>query len=124
MLTLIAVNSPRSDTSFEQVDRITGRMLPLSLAQGVFDTYGPLIPHLGTIIVGGGNSNDRLRWSEVCWATSLMAGRLRERQYQAHGIARLVFIDTRILLALANVALQGIYILHHQNECTCDSSTL
>jgi hypothetical protein len=35
---------------------------------------------------GGGDSDDRLRWSEVCWATSLMAGRLRERQYQAHGI--------------------------------------
>jgi|SRR5580700_5099525 hypothetical protein len=79
-------NSPRSDTPFEQVDRITGRMLPLSLAKGVFDTLDPSIPHLGTIIIGGGDSDDRLRWSEVCWATSLMAGRLRERQYQAHGI--------------------------------------
>jgi hypothetical protein len=38
------------------------------------------------IVIEGAASDDRLRWSEVCWAASLMADRLREGQYQVHGI--------------------------------------
>ena len=79
-------NSLRDDTPFERLNRITGRTVPMSFAKGVFDTLDPSIPHLGTIIIGGGHSDDRLQWSEVCWAASLMAGRLRERRYQAYGI--------------------------------------
>ena len=60
--------------------------MPMSFAKGVFDTLDPSTPHLGTIVIGGGDSDDRLRWTEVCWAASLMAGRLAEIQYQAHEI--------------------------------------
>jgi len=80
-------NSLRDDSQFEQLNRVTGRTLPPTFAKGVFDTPDPTIPHLGTIVFGGGDSDDRLQWNEVCWAaSSLMAGRLRERQYQAHEI--------------------------------------
>ena len=122
------------DAMFEKIDEWPQQQEPgagylttlqVSFAKGVFDTLDPSIPHLGTIIIGGGDSDDRLQWSEVCWAASLMAGRLRERQYQAYGIVPVsIYRHTNCLLALANVALQGIYILHHQNKCTCDSSTL
>jgi hypothetical protein len=66
-------------------------MAPLSFAKGVFDTLDPSTPYLGTKVISGAaseeaSSDDRLRWTEVCWAASLMAGRLRERQYQEHGI--------------------------------------
>jgi len=97
-------NSLRDDTPFEGLNRITGRRQPLSLAKGVFDTLDPSIPHLGTIVIEGAPSDDRLRWSEVCWAASLMASRLREGQYQAHEIIP-VSIYHELLLALANVAL-------------------
>ncbi len=80
-------NSLRDDTPFERLNRITGRTLPPSFAKGVFDPLDPSIPHLGTIVIDGSASDDRLRWSELCWTASLMAGRLRERQYQAHRIA-------------------------------------
>jgi hypothetical protein len=80
-------NSLRDDTPFERLNRIAGRKVPMSAAKGVFDTLDPSIPHLGTIVIDGSASDDRLRWSELCWAASLMACRLRERQYRAHGIA-------------------------------------
>ena len=118
-------NSLRDDIPFERLNRITGHTVPVPFAKGVFDTLDPSIPHLGTIIIGGGDSDGRLQWSEVCWAASLMAGRLRERQYQAYGIVPVsIYRHTNCLLVLANVALQGIYILHHQNECTCDSNKI
>ena len=79
-------NSLRDDTPFERLNRIMARTMPMSFAKGVFGTLDPSIPHLGTIVIGGGDSDDRLQWNEVCWAASLMAGRLRERQYQAHQI--------------------------------------
>jgi hypothetical protein len=58
----------------------------MSLAKGVFDTLDSSTPHLGTIIIDTADPDDRLLWAEVCWAASLMAGRLREQQYQAHEI--------------------------------------
>jgi hypothetical protein len=97
-------NSLRDDTPFERLNRIAGRKVPMSAAKGVFDTLDPSIPHLGTIVIEGAPSDDRLRWSEVCWAASLMASRLREGQYQAHEIIP-VSIYHELLLALANVAL-------------------
>jgi hypothetical protein len=84
--TLIAANSLRDDSPFERVNDVGGHRLPLSIGKGVFDTFDTSIPHLGTIVIEGGDSDDRLRWTEVCWAASLMAGRLRERLYQAHPI--------------------------------------
>jgi hypothetical protein len=48
----------------------TGRTMPMSFAKGVFDTFDPSTPHLGTIVIGGGDSDDRLQWNEVCWAAS------------------------------------------------------
>ena len=100
-------HSLRDDTPFERLNSITDRRQPLSLAKGVFDTLDPSIPHLGTIVIDGADSDDRLRWSEVCWAAALMAGRMQEEQYQAHRIIipvnNLSIHD--LLLALANVAL-------------------
>jgi hypothetical protein len=117
--------SLRDDTPFERLNRIMGRGTPMSFAKGVFDTLDPSTPHLGTIVIGGGDSDDRLQWNEVCWAASLMAGRLRERRYQAHKIVPVsVYRIRELLLALANVTLQGICVLHPRNKCTCDSSTL
>jgi hypothetical protein len=116
-------NSLRPDTPFEDLNRITGNRAPLSLAKGVFDTLDPSIPHLGTIIIEGGASDDRLRWSEVCWAASLMAGRLLE--YKAHEIVPVsTYRYTNCYLHLLMQPLQGICVLHRRKECTCDSSTL
>ena len=61
-------------------------MQPMSFAKGIFDTFDTSIPHLGTILIDGAESDDRLRWVEVCWAATLMAGRLADEQYRAHRI--------------------------------------
>ncbi len=96
----------KNDTPFELLNRITSRTESLSFAKGVFDTLDPSIPHLGTIVIDGADSDDRLRWSEVCWAAALMAGRMQEEQYQAHRIIPVNNLSIHdLLLALANVAL-------------------
>jgi hypothetical protein len=73
------------------ITRSNNSTISLSFARGVFDTLDTSTPHLGTIVIEGAASDeaasdDRLRWTEVCWAASLMAGRRREEQYQAHEI--------------------------------------
>jgi hypothetical protein len=97
----------------------------MSLGKGVFDTLDPSTPRLGTIIIEGSDAGDRLRWNEVCWAASLMAVQAaRAAVSSARNCPGEYLSIHELLLALANVALQGICGLHHQNECTCDSSTL
>ena len=68
------------------LNSVVRRHEPLCYGKGVFNTLDPSMPHLGTLLIDGAVADDRLRWSEVCWAAFLMAGRLREEQNQAHGI--------------------------------------
>jgi len=79
-------NSLRENTPFEGHNRVGSRTHPPSYAKGVFDTLDPSIPHLGTLLTDGVDSDNRLRWSEVCWAACLMAGRLRDKEYRKHKI--------------------------------------
>lgn len=78
--------SLRNNTPFEAHNDVGSRTDPPCYAKGVFDTLNPSIPHLGTLLTDGVDSDNRLRWSEVCWAACLMAGRLRDKEYRKHEI--------------------------------------
>jgi len=76
----------RHETLYETIDVVCKRMSTLWYCRDVFDTLDLSIPHLGTVVIDDVPLDDRILRSEMCCLTFLMAGRLRDREYQAHKI--------------------------------------
>ena len=74
------------DSNFERLNDLIRRIEKPCFAKNLFDTQDLSTPHLGTVLIDAVDSDDRLRWSEVCWAAFLMADRLREKEYRVHEI--------------------------------------
>ena len=73
-------------SNFEKLNNIVRNIEKPCFAKNLFDTQDLSTPHLGTVLIDAVHSDDRLRWSEVCWAAFLMANRWREKEYRAHEI--------------------------------------
>ena len=79
-------NSLSRNSNFEKLNNIVRNIEMPCFAKNLFDTQDQSTPHLGTVLIDAVHSDDRLRWSEVCWAAFLMANRWREKEYRAHEI--------------------------------------
>jgi hypothetical protein len=79
-------NSLPRHSYFEKLNDIVRNIEMPCFAKNLFDTQDLSTPHLGTVLIDAVDSDDRLRWSEVCWAAFLMANRWREKEYRGHEI--------------------------------------